>query len=126
MDVKKQTVQNSLIFCLMLGFLKKIPTDNFFHTIRILEVRKYYAISEFLTLYPNQGSEKKILEKSCLKRLKHLIFKTRSTLDLSQICLTLNVLKTEFTAVSEDRKQVCWLSQFRVDSVFNYGRSPGC
>ena len=33
------------------------------------------------------------------------------TSDLSQILLTLNGLKTEFTAVCEDRKQVRWLSQ---------------
>ena len=34
------------------------------------------------------------------------------TLDLSQILLTLNNLKTEFTPVSENRKQVC--CRFRV------------
>ena len=42
------------------------------------------------------------------------------TLDLFQILLTLNDLRTEFTAVSEDRKQVrCqWLSQLRSISCF--------
>ena len=39
------------------------------------------------------------------------------TLDLSQILLTLNDLRTEFTTVSEDRKQACWLSQLRIDFV---------
>ena len=43
------------------------------------------------------------------------MFKTR---DSSLILLTLNDLRTEFTAVSEDRKQVCWLSELEVDFVF--------
>ena len=41
------------------------------------------------------------------------------TLDLSQTLLTLNDRRTKFTAVSEDRKQVCWLSQLGVDFVFH-------
>ena len=53
----------------------------------------------------------------CLKQFK--------TLDLShKYFLTLNDLRTEFTAVSEGTKQVRWLSQLRVDFLFRCARKP--
>ena len=47
------------------------------------------------------------------------------TIDLSQIRLSLNDRRTKFTAVSEDRKQICWLSQLRVDFVFFVDETQG-
>ena len=57
------------------------------------------------------------IKKICLKRLTLIFFVQNmfKTLDLSHILLTLNYIRTEFTAVSEDRKQVCWISQLRVE-----------
>ena len=45
------------------------------------------------------------------------------TLDLSQILLTLNDLRTEFTAVSEERKQVCFFFSIGRSKVLKIG--PG-